>query len=89
MLQEIVLLDLSSLVEAHLDYTDDDYGIGDKEYKEDMLNAYIYRLRHVNELKLGLMCSEVLSHLEAKGFVDPSNIKRVVDDGPESDEVDI
>ncbi|GJV61906.1 F-box protein-like protein [Tanacetum coccineum] len=83
MLREIVLLDLSSLVEAHLDYTDDDYGFENKEYEEDRLNACIYRRRHVKELTLGVMCSEVLSRLEAEGFIAPSNIKRVVDDGPE------
>lgn len=87
MLCVIWLDDLSSLVEAHFDYSDDDYGIWDEEEEEERLGIRIDELRHVKELTLGVMCSEVLSRMEAKGYIAPSNIKRVVDDdGPEDDD---
>nr|GEV43617.1 hypothetical protein [Tanacetum cinerariifolium] len=88
-LWKIALLDLSSLVEAHLDYTDDDDGIDNGEVEEHMLEACIQSLVHVKELKLGLMCSEVLSRLEAKvkvdngdkGWHETGNIWRIDDNG--------
>nr|GEY72475.1 hypothetical protein [Tanacetum cinerariifolium] len=81
LLQMIWLIDVSSLVEANLDYTDyDNWILGDVE--EEMLQLLVPRLRHVKHLKLGMMLLEVLYRLEAEGFIIPSNIEHVVDDGP-------
>nr|GEX43444.1 zinc finger, CCHC-type [Tanacetum cinerariifolium] len=74
LLQVIWLIDVSSLVEANLDYTDDDNWI--VEYiEEDMLQLLVQRLSHVKHLKLGIMLLEV-----------SSNIDHAVDDGPKGDE---
>ncbi|CAI9292821.1 unnamed protein product [Lactuca saligna] len=45
------------------------------EAEEEMLEGFIMNLRHVKELKIGVLCSKVLSRLVAKGFILPSNIK--------------
>nr|GEY97273.1 hypothetical protein [Tanacetum cinerariifolium] len=72
---ELMLLDMSSLVKAYLDYTMD-VRVPNKEQKEeDMLKRFILRLRHVKELRIGKHCLKALSRLEAKGFTVPSNTK--------------
>nr|GEZ34823.1 hypothetical protein [Tanacetum cinerariifolium] len=56
-LQMIWLIDVSSLVEASLDYTDyDNWILGD--VKEEMRQLLVLRLRHVKHLKLGMMLLE-------------------------------
>ncbi|KAL4563315.1 hypothetical protein LXL04_027355 [Taraxacum kok-saghyz] len=76
MLWKLLLVNVSSLLKANLDY----YKIGinegtRKEAEEEMLKGFILSLLHVTELKIGSFCSKVVSRLEAKGFVFPSNIK--------------
>nr|GFC20995.1 hypothetical protein [Tanacetum cinerariifolium] len=81
----IWLIDVSSLVEASLDYTDyDNWILGDVE--EEMRQLLVSRLRHVKHLKLGMMLLEVLYRLEAEGFIIPSNIEHAMDDGPKEAE---
>ncbi|CAH1448568.1 unnamed protein product [Lactuca virosa] len=84
---KLLLVNVSSLVEANLDYTKiRQYKI---THEEEMLKGFIVKLRHVKELKIGVLCSEVLSCLEAKGFIFPSNMKFPVvihDDWLESDD---
>ncbi|KAI3710149.1 hypothetical protein L2E82_39923 [Cichorium intybus] len=46
-----------------------------KEEEEEMLKGFILNLRHVKELKIGVFCIKVVSRLEAKGFIFPSNVK--------------
>ncbi|GKA42211.1 hypothetical protein Tco_0734871 [Tanacetum coccineum] len=72
---ELVLLDMSSLVKAYLDYTMDVRVPNKEQEKEDMLKRFILRLRHVKELRIGKDCLKALSRLEAKGFIVPSNMK--------------
>ncbi|KAL4563325.1 hypothetical protein LXL04_027366 [Taraxacum kok-saghyz] len=75
-LWKILLLDVSSLVEANLDYEKLGYrDTARKEMEEDMLKGLILNLRHVKELKIGILCSEVLSRLEDEGFIFPPNMK--------------
>nr|GEW41724.1 hypothetical protein [Tanacetum cinerariifolium] len=70
---KLMLLNVSSLVRAYLDYTMD---VPNKEQEEeDMLARFILCLLHVKELKIGKDCLKALSRLEAKGFSVPSNMK--------------
>ncbi|XP_071697141.1 F-box protein At5g03100-like [Rutidosis leptorrhynchoides] len=75
------LLDVSSLVKAHLFYTTTfDGGHVTKreeveEAEEEMLKGLILKLFHVKELQIGDYCLKALSRLEAKGFILPSNLK--------------
>ncbi|XP_076949869.1 F-box/LRR-repeat protein 25-like [Bidens hawaiensis] len=72
----LLLLDVSCLVEADLDYSHGGYyETTPEEAKEEMLKRFIHDLRHVKELKIWVFCFEVLSRLEAKGFIFPSNLK--------------
>ncbi|CAI9292820.1 unnamed protein product [Lactuca saligna] len=93
-LWDLLLLDVSSLIEANLDYTSKSL-FGEisgnvsafKEAEEEMLKRFILNLSHVKEFKIGFRCSKVVSWLEAKGFVFPSNIKfsYVTCDWPDTD----
>ncbi|XP_076948701.1 F-box/LRR-repeat protein 25-like [Bidens hawaiensis] len=75
-LWKFVLLNVSSLVEADLDYVKCPcFRNTDKEDEEEMLKGFILKLRNVKDLKVGTSCFEVLARLEAKGFVFPSNLK--------------
>ncbi|GJU68640.1 hypothetical protein Tco_1254899 [Tanacetum coccineum] len=77
-LWKLLLLDVSSLVKAHLDYIKNRYDEATlKEGNEDMLKASIQSLGHVKELKIGTACLSALSWLEAKGFISSSNLKVV------------
>ncbi|GKE82879.1 F-box protein-like protein [Tanacetum coccineum] len=72
-LQKIVLLGMSSLVKAHLNYTISGfYGRTQKEAV--MLKRLILNLGHVKELEIDYFCFKVLAGLEAIGFVCPSNM---------------
>ncbi|KAL7593539.1 hypothetical protein Lser_V15G32373 [Lactuca serriola] len=55
-----------------------------------MLKRFILNLHHVKELKIEDFCSEIVSRLEAKGFIFPSNIKfpHVTSDWSDSDSVE-
>nr|GEV39712.1 hypothetical protein [Tanacetum cinerariifolium] len=64
LLWKVVLLNVSSLVEAELDYENGGhYETTRKEEEEEMLEDLILSLRHT------------LGHLEAKGFTFPSNLE--------------
>ncbi|KAI3741641.1 hypothetical protein L1987_59315 [Smallanthus sonchifolius] len=76
LLWKVLLVNVSSLVEADLDYTKcGHYETTPKEAEEEMLKGFILNLRHVQELKIGIFCFKVLSRLEAKGFIFPPNLK--------------
>ncbi|XP_076944578.1 F-box/LRR-repeat protein 25-like [Bidens hawaiensis] len=69
--KKLLLQNVSSLVEADLDYW-----LGPTaEQGEETLKGLILKLLHVNVLKIGGYCCKVLNRLEAKGFVRPSNLK--------------
>nr|KAJ0204205.1 hypothetical protein LSAT_V11C500284120 [Lactuca sativa] len=74
-LLKILLVDVSSLVKADLNYTCKGIRYSHTTPKEEMLKGFIMNLSHVKELKIGFFCSEVVSCLQAKGFVFPSNVK--------------
>nr|KAJ0196208.1 hypothetical protein LSAT_V11C700352220 [Lactuca sativa] len=75
-LWRLLLLNVSSLVEANLDFANMGHNeIIPEEVEEEMLKGLLLKLHHVKELKIGDLCSEVLSRLEAKGFIFPSNMK--------------
>ncbi|KAJ0795453.1 hypothetical protein HanPI659440_Chr04g0150681 [Helianthus annuus] len=69
-LRNFLLLNVSSLVEAHLDYKIPswEYVTTLEEAEEEMLKGFILNLRHVKHLKVGISCSKVLDRLKAKGF---------------------
>ncbi|GJT90898.1 F-box protein-like protein [Tanacetum coccineum] len=71
MLSNLLLLNVSTLVKAELNYIKD----GNFVEEEEMLKGMILKLRHVNKLKLGNSCLHVLSRLKAKGFTIPSSMK--------------
>ncbi|MFS7931345.1 putative leucine-rich repeat domain superfamily, F-box-like domain superfamily [Helianthus anomalus] len=68
---DILLLNVSSLVEAHLFR----FGTTTDEAQEEMLTGFILNLLHVKDLKIGTSCVKVLDRLKAKGFICPSNLK--------------
>ncbi|GKC25966.1 F-box protein-like protein [Tanacetum coccineum] len=63
----LVLLNVSSLVKAKLNYRNEPELLSDEE-NEEMLKEFILSLRHVKELTIGKYCQKVLSRLEAKGM---------------------
>ncbi|KAL4563361.1 hypothetical protein LXL04_027402 [Taraxacum kok-saghyz] len=67
----ILLLDLSSLVEATIDFLIFGSMTTRKEAEEEMVKGFIPNLRHVKELKIGSRCAGVVDRLKAKGFVFP------------------
>ncbi|KAL7593537.1 hypothetical protein Lser_V15G32375 [Lactuca serriola] len=86
LLWKLLLVNVSSLIEANLDYTmlghheTTEYSLfgyhaTTLKDEEEMLEEFILNLSHVNELKIRRSCSKVVSRLEFKGFVFPSNIK--------------
>ncbi|XP_022023894.1 F-box/LRR-repeat protein 25 [Helianthus annuus] len=83
-LRKFLLLNVSSLVEAHLDYTIPswEYETTPEEAEEEMLKGFILNLRHVKHLKVGISCSKVLDRLKAKGFLSPLNLKDPSDTSP-------
>ncbi|CAI9301937.1 unnamed protein product [Lactuca saligna] len=75
-LNKLLLLNVFSLVEANLDYTNvSQWETMSEEEEEEMLKGLMLNLSHVKELNIGDSCSKVVSRLEAKGFVFPSNMK--------------
>ncbi|XP_071697142.1 F-box protein At5g03100-like [Rutidosis leptorrhynchoides] len=71
------LLDVSSLVKAHLSYRFGgryERAREEAEEEEEMLKKLILKLCHVKELQFGDDCLKALSRLEAKGFIFPSNL---------------
>ncbi|GKD69900.1 F-box/LRR-repeat protein 25-like protein [Tanacetum coccineum] len=76
LLWKVVLLNVSSLVEAELDYEKGGhYETTRKEEEEEMLEDLILSLRHVKKLQIGYNCLTTLGRLEAKGFTFPSNLE--------------
>nr|GEX64822.1 hypothetical protein [Tanacetum cinerariifolium] len=73
---ELVLLNVSSVIKAELDYSKN-LGHQHEEMHEEMLKRLILSLGHVKELglKVGESCLEALACLQAKGFIFPSNLK--------------
>ncbi|XP_076919564.1 F-box protein At5g03100-like [Bidens hawaiensis] len=69
-LSKFCLRNVSSLVEAELDYWH-----GTNEEYEKTLKGLILSLRHVKVVEIGGYCCKVLNRLEAKGFKRPSNLK--------------
>lgn len=60
LLWKLLLLDVSSLVEANLDYVK--YGhfeTTSNDAQEEILNGFMQSLRHVKELKIGKLCLKV------------------------------
>ncbi|GJV34967.1 F-box/LRR-repeat protein 25 [Tanacetum coccineum] len=81
-LEAILLLNMSSVVQAELDYcnTKNFYNMEMNEYHEmslELLKGLILSLSHIKELKVGKFCLKVLASLKAKGFICPSNLKVV------------
>ncbi|KAL4563346.1 hypothetical protein LXL04_027387 [Taraxacum kok-saghyz] len=76
LVSKLLLVNVSSLVKAELDYynSDDTTTRLEAEYAE-MLKGFILNLGHVKELKIGSRCSEALIYLENNGFTFPSNLK--------------
>ncbi|XP_023748432.1 putative F-box/LRR-repeat protein At3g28410 isoform X1 [Lactuca sativa] len=74
-LHKLLLVNVSSLVKANLNYTRSKIAqTTPTEVEEEMLKGFIMNLGHVKELKIGILCSKVLSCLQAKGFIFPSNV---------------
>ncbi|GKA48426.1 hypothetical protein Tco_0741384 [Tanacetum coccineum] len=81
-LEAILLLNMSSVVQAELDYcnTKNFYNMEMNEYHEmslELLKGLILSLSHIKELKVGKFCLKVLAGLKANGFICPSNLKVV------------
>nr|GEW31720.1 hypothetical protein [Tanacetum cinerariifolium] len=75
-LSKLLLVDVSCLVKAHLDYKKYGHYEPTREVsQEETLKGLILSLRHVKELKIGELCFEALAGLKAKGFICPSNLK--------------
>ncbi|KAL7592260.1 hypothetical protein Lser_V15G32306 [Lactuca serriola] len=61
LLWKVLLVNVSSLIEANLDYTRTrQYETSLYEVDEDMLKGFILNLRHVKELKIGELCSKLM-----------------------------
>ncbi|GKC49624.1 hypothetical protein Tco_1072369, partial [Tanacetum coccineum] len=74
-LWKLLLLNVS-LVEAFLDYSKGGYyATTSKQEKEEMLNRFILKLRHIKKLTIRISCAGTLSRLEAKGLTLPPNLK--------------
>ncbi|XP_071716649.1 uncharacterized protein [Rutidosis leptorrhynchoides] len=72
LLGKLVLLNVGSLINAHLDYSMDMiYTIR----QEQILKELILSLQHVKEVKIGIDCFKAFFRLEATGFAFPSNLK--------------
>ncbi|GKB98801.1 hypothetical protein Tco_0984938 [Tanacetum coccineum] len=72
----VVLLNVSSLVEAELNYwKGGHYETTKKERKEEMLKGLILSLHHVKKLQIGYLYLATLARLEAKVFTFPSNVE--------------
>ncbi|GJV18892.1 F-box/LRR-repeat protein 25-like protein [Tanacetum coccineum] len=78
-LAAILLLNVSSVVQAKLDYrtTYNFYNMGmHKHHRIELLKGLIL-IPHIKELKVGKFCLEVLASSKAEGFICPSNLKVV------------
>nr|GEX81062.1 hypothetical protein [Tanacetum cinerariifolium] len=72
-LSKLVLLNVSSLVEARLDYWTT--GPSSNEEMEEMFRGHMLSPRHAKKLQIGFWCLKILARLEAEGFTFPSNMK--------------
>lgn len=71
-LRNLLLLDVSSLVEVDLDFT---LKMQSAKEAEHILEGLILCLHHVTELKIGESCCKILYRLEDEGFIRPSHLK--------------
>ncbi|GJY40724.1 ribonuclease H-like domain-containing protein [Tanacetum coccineum] len=68
-LRELLLLNVSSLVNVKLDYSIlKKFGLSQEDVEEDLLGGLLQSLGHVNKITLGDSCLEVLSRLEDECF---------------------
>ncbi|PWA81769.1 F-box domain, Leucine-rich repeat domain, L domain-like protein [Artemisia annua] len=68
-LRELLLINVSSLVNVELDYSNVEYfGSSQEDVEEEMLRGLLQSLGHVIKITLGDSCLEVLSRLEDEGF---------------------
>nr|GEY40054.1 hypothetical protein [Tanacetum cinerariifolium] len=79
-LKAILLLNVSSVIQAQLDYSNTKvfYAMEMHEHhqmNEELFKGLILSLSHVKELKIRKSCLEVLASLKSKGFICPSNMK--------------
>ncbi|GJQ89479.1 F-box/LRR-repeat protein 25-like protein [Tanacetum coccineum] len=79
-LKAILLLNMSSVIQAQLDYSNTKvfYTMEMHEHhqmNEELFKGLIISLSHVKDLKVGKFCLEVLASLKSKGFICPSNFK--------------
>ncbi|KAL4559157.1 hypothetical protein LXL04_031291 [Taraxacum kok-saghyz] len=80
LLKKLLLVNVSSLIKANLDYTSTKYKhrirqTTPTEEEQEMLKEHIMNLSHVKELTIGFFCYKVISCLKEEGFVFPSNVK--------------
>nr|GEV66320.1 hypothetical protein [Tanacetum cinerariifolium] len=78
-LKAILLLNVSSVIQAQLDYSNTKalYAMEIHEHhqmNEELFKGLILSVSHVKELKVGKSCLEVLASLKSKGFICPSNM---------------
>ncbi|GKE01007.1 F-box protein-like protein [Tanacetum coccineum] len=79
-LKAILLLNISSVIQAQLDYSNTKvfYTMEMHEHNqmnEELFKGLILSLSHVKELKVGKSCLEVLASLIFEGFICPLNLK--------------
>ncbi|GKC35586.1 hypothetical protein Tco_1047970, partial [Tanacetum coccineum] len=83
-LWKLILLNVSSLVKANLDYE-----MSEQEAEEEVHKEFILSLRNVKDLIIGDSCEKVFSRLKDDGFTFPSNVIEweglLLDHGPEGD----
>ncbi|KAL4559161.1 hypothetical protein LXL04_031295 [Taraxacum kok-saghyz] len=79
-MRKLLLVNVSSLVKANLNYKCTCIWLGRKtmpmKIEEEMLEIHIKNLGHVKELEIGDLCDQALSCLRDKGFVLPSNERK-------------
>nr|GEY14881.1 hypothetical protein [Tanacetum cinerariifolium] len=82
-LWKVILLNVSSLMKAKLNYKRGYYEKTKEEAEEDMLKGLIQSLSHVKDLTIGSFSFKVFYRLKAEGFIFPSNLKVVDSDSME------
>nr|GEW39879.1 hypothetical protein [Tanacetum cinerariifolium] len=72
---KLLLLNVSSVIKAELNYYYKKTYFGPEEMHGEMLKGLILSLGHVKELKIRKLCLEALARLKSEGFICPSNLK--------------
>ncbi|XP_023757708.1 F-box protein At5g03100 isoform X1 [Lactuca sativa] len=78
LLSRFLLVNVTSLVKANLNRrcrNSTNVFTMPEAAEQEMFKEFILNLGHVKELEIGFDCSKVISCLQAKGFVVPSNVK--------------